>query len=218
MPKRLRPPPLALAVVALAVALAIAATLLGSRGHGASTSQSPSFSAGPESGFDGAALPAGTIAPAFTLTDQSGRPITLGDYRGQVVVITFLYSTCGATCVVIAQQIRGALDELRHPVRVLIVSADPAADTRARVGRFLAAASLTGRVEYLTGPVSRLRSVWRAYHVTPASSGAAAFDRFASVLLLDTKGRERVVFESEQLTPESLAHDIGKLDGEPTHP
>jgi hypothetical protein len=31
------------------------------------------------------------------------------------------------------------------------------------------------------------------------------------VLLLDRAGRERVLFGIEQLTPESLAHDIGKL-------
>ena len=53
-------------------------------------------------------------------------------------MLAFLYSTCGATCVLIAQQIRGALDELPRPVPVLIVSADPRADTPARVKRFLA--------------------------------------------------------------------------------
>jgi cytochrome oxidase Cu insertion factor (SCO1/SenC/PrrC family) len=112
---------------------------------------------------------------------------------------------------VIAQQIRGALDELPRPVPVLVVSADPAADTPAHVRRFLEEVSLTGRVQYLTGRLSRLRSIWRAYRVTPASAGAGAFERFASVLLLDGQGRERVLFEQEQLTPESLAHDIRKL-------
>ena len=50
----------------------------------------------------------------------------------------------------IAQQIRGALDELRRPVPVLLISADPAADTPARVRRFLPRVSLSGRVRYLT--------------------------------------------------------------------
>ena len=63
------------------------------------------------SGFDGAALPA-IVAHDFTLTDQYGHLVSLSDYRGQVVVLAFLYSTCGPTCIVIAQQIRGALDEL----------------------------------------------------------------------------------------------------------
>jgi hypothetical protein len=54
--------------------------------------------------------------------------------------------------------------------------------------------------------------------VKPAGAGRSEFDRYASVLLLDAQGRERDLFEQEQLTPESLAHDIGKLAGEPTHP
>ena len=92
---------------------------------------------------------------------------------------------------------------------MLIVSANPATDTPAHVARFLSSVSLSGRVRYLTGPPSRLRPIWRSYDVTPASAGAAAFDRVASVLLIDAQGDKRVLFESEQLTPESLGHDIG---------
>ena len=76
-------------------------------------------------GFVGAALPAGAPARDFTLTDQYGRRVSLASYRGQVVVLTFLYPTCGAPCILIADQIRGALEELPRPVPVLIVSADP---------------------------------------------------------------------------------------------
>jgi cytochrome oxidase Cu insertion factor (SCO1/SenC/PrrC family) len=94
---------------------------------------------------------------------------------------------------------------------VLIVSADPAADTPARVSGFLAETSLADRVHYLSGPPTRLPSVWRAYRIAPASAGRAAFARSASVLLLDARGRERVLFGLEQLTPETLAHDIRRL-------
>jgi protein SCO1/2 len=173
------------------------------------------------SGFDGAALPANIHAHEFTLTSLSaptgqhaGEPVSLSAYRGQVVVLAFLYSTCGATCILIAQQIRGALDELSHPVPVLIVSADPSADTPASVNRFLAQVSLTGRVHYLTGSKAQLRAVWHAYGAIPASAGKAAFADSASVFLIDPSGNERVLFPVEQLTPEGLAHDIRKLEAE----
>ncbi len=205
---------LPLPVIAVAAGVVLAAVLLfllaGAGGH-ASSSAVPSSEATTDSGYDGAVIPPSPPAPAFTLTDQYGRRVSLADYRGSVAVVTFLYSSCGATCIVIAQQIRGALNELPKPVPVLIVSADPAADTPASVRRFLAAMSLSGRVEYLTGSPSALGPVWRAYHVTPASSDPARFDRFASLWLLDARGRERVLFEPEVLTPESLAHDIRKL-------
>jgi protein SCO1 len=198
----------------------ILSTTTNTEGHAANPGESS------VSGFDGAALPAGVRAQPFTLTALStptsvpvpvltGQPagpsVSLSAFRGQVVVIAFLYSTCGSTCTLIAQQIRGALNELPHPPTVLIVSADPAADTRASVERFLSQVSLAGRVYYLTGSPAQLRAVWHAYRVTPASAGRAAFDAAATVYLVDPTGFERVEFGSEQLTPEGLAHDIGRL-------
>jgi len=185
-------------------------------GCGSGGSSSPSSGASPSpgtssSGFDGAALPVGVPAHDFTLIDQDGRHVSLARLRGEVTVLAFLYSTCGGTCEVIAQQIRGALDELAHPPPVLFVSVDPTADTRARVERFLAHVSLSRRVRYLSGSGPQLRRVWRSYRIVPASAGRRAFERSASVLLLDRNGRERVVFQLEQLTPEALSHDIRKL-------
>jgi protein SCO1/2 len=225
MRPRSRSAPLAVAT-ALAIALALALVLNGCSGgspdtssaSGSASSATSTGSSSNTSSFDGAALPANGPPHDFTLTDESaeGGLVSLSEYRGRVVVLAFLYSTCGPTCIVIAQQIRGALDELgAHPVPVLIVSADPAADTPAHVRAFLRDVSLTGRVHYLTGSLAQLRPIWRSYRVTPASAGRAAFDNYASVLLLDSSGRERVLFQSEQLTPESLVHDIRRLQSQP---
>jgi protein SCO1/2 len=172
-------------------------------------------------GFDGALLPKGVSTPDFTLTDQSGRRVSLGQYRGRVAILTFLSTTCRPTCPLIAQQIRGALDELStdpphspSPVPVLIVSADPSADTPAAVHRFLGEAALESRVEYLTGSPSELRAVWRAYGIVPSGLGDAESPHAAAVLLIDRAGRKRDLFQVEQLTPEGLVHDIRKLEGE----
>jgi protein SCO1 len=196
---------------ALILALALALTCVATGCSSGSSSSSSAATRASSSGFDGAALPRGVLAPAFTLADQNGRRVSLADYRGRVTIVAFVYSTCGAPCVVIAQQIRGALDELAKPVPVLLVSADPAADTPARVASFLARVSLSGRVDYLGGSPAQLRPVWHAFHVTPASADRAAFARTASVFVIDATGHERVIFQLEQLTPEGLAHDIRKL-------
>jgi cytochrome oxidase Cu insertion factor (SCO1/SenC/PrrC family) len=117
--------------------------------------------------------------------------------------------------VLIAQQIRGALDRLAAPVRTLVVSVAPRADTPARIARFLGSVSLAGRVRWLTSPVATLRHVWRAYRVVTPASGRGAFERSASVLLIDRAGFERVLYQQEQLTPESLRDDIARLRGRP---
>jgi protein SCO1 len=189
-----------------ALALALAALLSGTSGR-----SSPPSSSGPTSQFDGAELPLGAPAPNFTLTDQHGRAVSLLGLRGHVIVLTFLSSSCGPACVLIAQQIRGTLDQLSRPVSLLIVSVDPRVDAPASIRSFLAEVSLSGRALYLTGPPARLRAIWREYRITPASAGRKSFDRHASVLLLDPQGRIRVLYQQEQLTPEALAHDIGKL-------
>ncbi len=78
----------------------------------------------------------------------------------------------------IAQQIRGALDELPHPVPVLIVSADPAADTPASVARFLAQVSLT-RARPLPDRLARpaARRSGAPIACIPRAPGAATFDK-----------------------------------------
>ncbi len=201
------------ALAAVALVVLIVAIALGKSSGGNSSGGNSSSVLTPSSGegFDGAAIPVGRQAPELTLTDQYGHRVGLGALRGKVTVLSFLYSSCGAPCVVIAQQIRGALDELPEAVPVLIVSADPRADTPANVARFLAQVSLTGRVHYLSGSPAQLQAIWRAYKVVPASAGSRAFAEYASVLLIDGRGNERVLFQSEQLTPEALSHDIRKL-------
>jgi protein SCO1/2 len=210
MPRKQAAFPIVPAVLLAALLLAIAGVLIARSGNSSAPS-APSVGSA-NGGFEGAPLPA-VAAPPLRLTDLSGRPVALSDYRGRVVVLTFLYPGCGATCTVIAQQIRGALDELPSPVPVVIVSADPAADSPAAVQRFLRSVSLSGRAVYLTGSAGTLAPIWRAYRVRPASAGAAVFGRYAFVMLLDRSGRERVLYETEQLTPESLAHDIRTLGG-----
>jgi cytochrome oxidase Cu insertion factor (SCO1/SenC/PrrC family) len=182
-------------------------------GHGNPTSIASSF--------DGAVYPVGVKAPGFTLENQFGRRVSLSGFQGQVVVLSFVSTDCRA-CALVAQQVRGALDELANAptyetgtavpaMQVLFVSTDPHADTGANVRRFLAETSLSGRVLYLAGSQARLRSIWRAYRVPPPSAGKSASEAATTVLLIGRTGYERVAFGLEQLTPESLSHDIRLL-------
>jgi protein SCO1/2 len=209
------PPRRLLAVLAvtsalmLALILGLALTLEGSSGR--SSSAGSSQEAAPASGFHGALLPAGLPPREFTLTDEHGRAVSLVGLRGRVTILAFLSSACPTTCTLIAQQIRGALDELGSAVPTLLISVDPAADKPARVSAFLRKSSLLGRVRFLSGPRARLAAVWRAYGIVPLSAGERAYARSASVFLLGRDGGERVLFTLEQLTPESLAADTRRL-------
>jgi protein SCO1 len=201
MPARVR---LALMVFASLSILAAAGVILLAR-----PKETPPLGAG---GFAGALSPPDIPPKDFALTDEDGRHISLAGYRGNVVVLTFMYSTCQDTCPVTATTIRGALDDLGHDVPALAVSVDPAHDTPDSAEAFLVKRGLSGgRMHFLLGTRAQLQPIWRAYGIQPQGKG---FEHTARVLLIDKRGRQRVAFPVEQLVDRDLAHDIRKLEGE----
>src|SRR2546428_3381344 len=111
-----RRPGMLAAIAVASAAVAVALVLLLTRPSRVSEHGSAPVSTDSISGFAGAALPAAAPARDFALTDQSGRRVSLEAFRGQATVLAFLSTTCGAPCTLIAQQVRGALDELARPV------------------------------------------------------------------------------------------------------
>lgn len=206
---RIRPPlprirPLLPRIRPLLLGAALGLVLSGCGGNGSTTGTGE---------FDGAAFPPGVRAPDFVLTDQDGRTVSLSGQRGRVVMLAFLWTGC-RTCTLVAEQVRGALDELgtRAGVRTLLIDTSPRTTTRARVVRFLQNTSLAGRASYLSGPEAHLRRVWRAYSVAAAGRGGSAAEAGIVVLLIDRRGLERVGFGTEQITPQGLSHDVGLLE------
>ncbi len=166
-------------------------------------------------GWAGAVSPPGVPVRDFALRDQDGRLQTLRRYRGRIVILTFLYSTCQDTCPVAASTIRAALDDLPRDVPVLAVSVDPRNDTPQSAKRFLLRRSVNGRMQFLLGTQAQLAPVWRAYGVKPQLPGSPStdprYEHSARILLLDRTGRQRIAFPITQATPEAIAHDIRRL-------
>ena len=199
MPARLR--------FTLVVALSCLTALLGVAVLLGDERDDPVSAAGP-TGLHGGLRPPDARAADFRLRDQDGAIATMDEYRGRMVVVTFLYSTCEDTCPLTAQQIRGALDDLGRDVPVIAISVDPRGDTPLHVKRFLVKQHLTGRMRYLVGTRAQLEPVWRAYGIQPQGEG---FEHTASTVIVDGAGRQRVGYLTDQLTPEALADDLRAL-------
>jgi peroxiredoxin Q/BCP len=77
-------------------------------------------------------LAAGDKAPAFTLPDQSGKPVSLKDFRGSPVVVYFYPRDDTPGCTKEACQFNDNLSAFKKAkVAVVGISADPAAKHRA---------------------------------------------------------------------------------------
>ena len=196
-------------LVLVSLLVAIGVVLLTNRG--ADSSPPPTASAQ----FDGPTMPPGLHATNFSLLDQNGRRVMLSQYRGRVVVLTFIHSLCHDTCPFMVEQIKGALNDLPgsgRGVPAIGVSVDPSEDTRTNRDRFLAKHQMTGRLAFLNGPEATMRKVWHSYAMQPVEG---PIDHSTYVLLIDKRGYERIGFPASQLTPEGLEHDIRVLEREP---
>jgi protein SCO1 len=168
----------------------------------------------PAVAYRGTNLSPPQAAPGFTLTDQSGRKVSLAGERGHYAIVTFLYTHCPDVCPVIA----GSLNRLlgmpiahRTGLRVLAVSVDPKRDTPAAVRHFVSVHRLVPPFRYLTGTRAQLAPIWHDYHVAAAAlpNGTIAHSTFE--ILVDPQGRERVIYDA-QATPADFAHDLAILD------
>lgn len=208
MPRRLIATVLAvLAAGALAVGLVIAFA------SGPAPRPAARSASGLVNGFYGPTAPASMPPIEFSLRDVAGARVRLRSYAGEPVVLVFIDSTCTSLCPLVAQQLRGTLDELPHPVPVIAISVDPAQDTSAHVRRFLAAADLAGRVAYIAGPRASLVPIWRFFGIQPELPAGSRSDNFSlDIELLDKTGKPRVGYtEFKELDPDAIAYDIEVL-------
>jgi protein SCO1/2 len=191
----------------LAAALALGAlVLVASSGRGDSAADDPLTAA---TGFAGSVLPEGVRAPVFSLRDQDGRSISMREFRGRPVIVTFLYTNCDETCPPQAQQIKGALAALDQRVPALAIAVDPSSDTPESARRFLVEQRMAGRMDFAVGSEEQLRPVWDAFAVQPQEPAA---EHQARIVLVDGDGRQRVAFPLDQATPERIAHDVRVLE------
>jgi len=154
-----------------------------------------------------------TDAPEFTLTDGvTGRTVTLSAQRGQVVALTFLYTTCPDVCPLTASRFRAAQSELQADaarVTFIAVSVDPDGDTPKAVREFSAAHGLASNWYYLVGGRAQLAPVWAAYGIG-VQAGSTTVTHNDAVYLIDGRGRERVLLHSEDLATD-LTKDLRAL-------
>jgi protein SCO1/2 len=166
--------------------------------------------------FAGGELTPALTAPPIALHDANGTPVTLAAQRGRYVLVTFIYTHCPDVCPLITQNLNAALRVIgpsaRRRVRVLAVSVDPAGDTPKAVRTYTREKHLFPQFRYLIGSRAGLRRVWKAWHVSAVESKPDLVDHVAYTALIDTKGKERVLYDAS-VHATQVVHDLRVLMG-----
>ncbi len=136
-------------------------------------------------------------APAISLVDQDGHPVSLSGLRGDAVVLTFFDAPCQDICPVVASEIARASGELGPDaphVVFLTVNTDPLALSPASAVTAVTRSGL-GAVRtwhFLTAPLGTLDPVWQAYGVSINVSRTSGLVAHNDVMyFIDPAGRLR---------------------------
>lgn len=159
---------------------------------------------GPASAPPSAADPAayegteiGGAAPDFQLVDQRGEPVRLSDFRGKVVVLSFLDSTCHDICPITAQHLKNTVQSLQpgaaENVALLAVNVNASASAVSDVAAATSHWNMDGLPawHFLTGSPEELQLVWEAYSAGVYARPDGEISHLPGVYVIDQQGQER---------------------------
>jgi protein SCO1/2 len=164
-----------------------------------------------------APLPVLAQLDGFSLYDQHGASVGLGDLGGKVWVADFIFTGCQAACPMLTSRMRSLQRHIEEreravghelPFRLVSFSVDPEVDTPEKLLAYSAKWGADDRRWlFLTGSLAEVnRAVTRGLKIPFEKGGAdtSAFDVMHGehFVLVDAKGRIRGYFESD---PDGMA-------------
>ena len=158
-----------------------------------------------------------TAAPGFLLKDQFGNSISLVQFKGKPVVLTFLYTHCPDVCPLTDEKLHTTMLSLGNnaqQVVVLAVSMDPKGDTATAAQNFSNVHKLGDYFHFLIGSHNELAPVWAAYSVdAQAATSSGTVNHSSAIYVIDKQGHERVLLDNG-FSSSQLASDLKILLGE----
>jgi cytochrome oxidase Cu insertion factor (SCO1/SenC/PrrC family) len=166
----------------------------------------------------------GTAAPDLHLVNQFGQPMSLSQFRGKVVLLSFEDSECTTVCplttqsMVWAKELLGAAGE---NVQLLGVDANPTATSVADVMSYSRAHGMVNQWDFLTGSVPQLKAAWKSYNIA-VQIEQGQIDHTPALFVIDQRGREQKLYLTQMAyssigqSAQVLADEVSSLL--PSHP
>lgn len=137
------------------------------------------------------------------LTDHTGRPRTLDDFRGKAVVLFFGFTHCPDVCpttLADASQALKALGGDAKRVQVLFVTVDPERDTRDVLGRYVSAFD-PGFIGLFGDAAATQRAAkeFKVYYEKRKTAEGYSVDHSGQTYVIDPKGRLRLFVRHDRI-------------------
>lgn len=158
-------------------------------------------------------LPKIAPAPDFMLTSQDGAQVTLTDFRGKVVAVTFIYTSCTSTCPVLTPMMSFVQDQLGRDfgrnIVFVSITIDSERDTPQVLKEYAQSfgADLNGWT-FLTGSSAVIREVARRYGVVTSKNAFGDLDHTFLTSIVDQRGILRVQYAGVRFDPEEFKRDL----------
>ena len=155
-------------------------------------------------------------AKDFSLTDHHGKPRTLADFKGKVVVMFFGYTQCPDVCPTTMVELANVVKELGpagKDVQVLFVTIDPERDTRELLAQYVPAFNPTFLGLYGdAAATARTAKEFKVYYakVPGATPSTYSMDHTAGSFVFDRNGKARLFLRHGQGTAAIVA-DLRQL-------
>jgi protein SCO1 len=203
------------APLAVLVAIVVVATVALSNSHSKTKLPGGVQRTAASKGYRGGVVSPVKYAPPIALRNYLGRPVTLQQYRGKVVLVTFLYTHCPDVCPLIASNLKTTLARLgaaAGKVQAIAVSVDPRGDTPKSVAEFLRLRGMTGKMQYLIGSAGQLGPVWGAWNVGSQrdASRPELVAHSALVYGITASGKLQTIYPAN-FDPADIVHDVPLL-------
>ena len=167
--------------------------------------------------FNAIDLTGASYARTLSLPDADGKPRTLADFKGKLVLVFFGYTQCPDACPTTMAELTGILKSMPAAdaarVQVVFVTVDPARDSPTLLRNYVT----NFRPDFiaLRGDEAQTQAVIKEFkvlvqQVPGRTPDTYTIDHTAGVYVFDGEGRVRL-FASQSLEPEKLTQDLKAL-------
>ncbi|MBV8658566.1 MAG: SCO family protein [Burkholderiales bacterium] len=172
----------------------------------------------PPLAFQGTDITDAPLGGEFRLTDHTGKPRALSDFKGKVVVVFFGYTHCPDACPTTMSELAAAMKQLgdkAHDVQVLFISVDPERDTAALLAQYVPSFNpsflgLLGTPTEIKTVVDQFKVMYQKVPIPGGDGKNYSIDHSAGSYIFDKTGKIRI-FVNYGAGSAVFAHDIGLL-------